>query len=193
MFKLFFGGEPAGAAGSGKMLSISGTCPREKTGGSTLAWSGRNLLALLCLLAFLGAGCRTLQPPPLPAANLKEPGWTLHEGQAVWHLEQGKREIAGDVLVAIRNDGHAFVQFSKSPFTLVTGQVSSNRWQVEFPPQNKHYAGRGQPPKRLIWLYLPRVLAGIPPPEDWAWREDSSGWRLENGVTGEWLEGYFTQ
>jgi hypothetical protein len=96
----------------------------------------------------------------LPPANLQEPGWKVHSGQAVWRLEHGKTEIAGDVLVATRADGQSFVEFTKSPFSLVIAQASPRQWQVEFPPQNKHYAGPGEPPKRLIWLYLPRVLAG---------------------------------
>ena len=146
---------------------------------------------LLCLLLALGvAGCRTV---PLPAVNLKEPGWTVHEGQAVWRLEHGTREIAGEVLVATQADGRALVQFTKAPFPLVIGQETPNRWQVEFPPQNRHYSGRGKPPKRLIWLYLPRVLAGQQPPANWRWHEDNSGWRLENRASGEALEGYFTQ
>jgi hypothetical protein len=76
----------------------------------------------------------------LPAVNLTEPGWIVHQGQAVWKLPGGKHDIAGDVLVAIGPEGKSLVQFSKSPFPLVIGQETSNRWQVEFPPQNKRYA-----------------------------------------------------
>ncbi|HVV71537.1 MAG TPA: hypothetical protein VHI52_08570, partial [Verrucomicrobiae bacterium] len=64
---------------------------------------------------------------------------------------------------------------------------------VEFPPQNKHYAGRGAPPKRLIWLYLPRVLSGQPPPKNWVWQQDNTRWHLENRANGESIEGYFNQ
>jgi hypothetical protein len=142
------------------------------------------------LLVFVAAGCRTVGPP-LPKVNLQAPGWTVHEGQAVWRLPRSTREIAGEVLVATRSDGSAFVQFSKAPFPLVIAQMTSNRWQIEFPPQNRRYAGRGQPPKRLVWLYLPLVLEGRPPPENWVWREDSQGWYLENAVQEESLRGYF--
>ncbi len=149
--------------------------------------------ALAVTLVLLLCGCATVGHP-LPAVNLKQPGWNVHEGQAVWHLAkaQGGREFAGEVLVATRPDGRAFVQFSKSPFTLVIAQENAHQWQVEFPPQNKHYAGRGTPPRRVIWLYLPRVLAGQAPPEDWTWHEDASGWRLENHRNGEYLEGFFS-
>jgi hypothetical protein len=148
------------------------------------------LVGFLVLLSAMG--CRTIFPP-LPPANLKEPGWTVHEGQAVWRLAQGTREIAGDVLVATRQDGETFVQFSKTPFPLVTARTCANRWQVELSPQNKYYAGRGQPPTRLIWLYLPRVLAGQPPPRNWSWQENPKGWRLENRASGESVDGYFNQ
>jgi hypothetical protein len=134
-------------------------------------------------------GCSTVAP--MPKVNLQEPGWTARQGQAVWHLEHDSREIAGDLVVATGPEHQSFVQFSKTPFPLVIGQSDSHRWRVEFPPQNKHYSGRGQPPKRIIWLYLPRVMGGSPPPPDWSWQESRGNWRLENHVTGEAVEGYF--
>ena len=181
MFKFFL---------EGLTESTAKASPREAWFGPFLPLSR---VVLLCSLLFAGAtGCRTLSPPLAPA-NLKEPGWTVREGQAVWQVERGTTEIAGEVLVATRVDGRAFVQFSKSPFPLVVAQSTTNRWEITFPPQDKHFAGRGQPPKRLIWLYLPRVLAGTPPPEQWTWRQTGNEWRLENRQTGESLEGFFTQ
>ncbi len=144
----------------------------------------------LGLLLLLFAGCHTVHIPP---ANLKEPDWTVHQGQAVWHIPTGKREIAGEILVANRADGRAFVQFTKSPFSIVIAQSTPDSWEIEFPPQNKHYSGKGLPPKRIIWLYLPKVLSGHSPPKNWTWKQDSSGWRLENHSNGEALEGYFDQ
>jgi hypothetical protein len=147
-------------------------------------------LALLLLIALLSClACKTAAP--LPKVNLQEPGWTVRQGQAVWHLEHGTREIAGDLVIANAPDDRSFVQFSKSPFPLVIAQSNASQWAVEFPPRNKHYAGRGHPPLRLIWLYLPRVLAGKPPPTGWIWRRDNTEWHLENPSTGESLEGYF--
>jgi hypothetical protein len=105
----------------------------------------------------------------------------------------GRTEIAGDVIVAMQGGARSMIQFSKTPFPLLTAQTLDNRWEIEFPPQKKRFAGRGTPPKRLIWLYLPRVLSGTPPPENWVWQEGSKGWRLENGETREWIEGYFNQ
>ncbi len=178
MFKIFLDGDQKRPTGRNSRLE---------------AWKARHAgwsIFLLPLLLVGAAGCRTLVPP-LPKVNLQEPGWTLREGQAVWHLPKSSREIAGDVMLASRPDGRAFVQFSKPPFPLVIAQMTTNRWEVEFPPQSRRYAGHGKPPKRLIWLYLPRVLAGQPPPKGWTWRQDSSGWHLENPAQHESLDGYF--
>ena len=131
--------------------------------------------------------------PPLPKVNLSEPGWTVRQGQAVWHPGRGAQEIAGELLVAARRDGPAFVQFTKTPFPLVEAQTTVNRWTVEFPPQDKRYSGRGAPPARLLWFELARVLAGLPLPKNWVWKNSETGWRLENSSTGEFLQGYFTQ
>jgi hypothetical protein len=141
-------------------------------------------------LLFLTNGCRTATP--LPPANLSQSGWNIQQGQAVWHTEGG-REIAGDFLVAIRDQGRSVIQFTKSPFTLVLAQTVDGRWQVEFPPEQKRYSGRGEPPARLIWFNLPRALVNRPLPKDFKWHEDSQGWRLENAASGEFLQGYFSR
>ena len=140
----------------------------------------------------LSSGCRMLSPS-LPPVNLDQPGWTVHQGQAVWKLPSGKNDIAGDVLVANGPGGQGFVQFTKSPFPLVVGQTSGNRWQAEFPAQARRYAGIGSPPRRLMWLYLPAVLAGRPPPPGWSWKYSDGNWQLENHRTGETLQGFFAQ
>jgi hypothetical protein len=146
----------------------------------------------LPLLLPVLTSCSTLSRP-LPPVNLSEPGWTVRQGQAVWTLPRGQKDIAGEVILATGPADKAFVQFSKSPFTLVVGQLDAKHWQVEFPPQNKHYAGPGTPPKRIIWLYLPRVLAGKSPPRGWSWSESEGNWRLQNPENGEAIEGFFAQ
>ena len=145
--------------------------------------------ALLCSgLLLVATGCQTARP--LPPANLKEPGWTVHEGQAVWRTNRGKREVAGEFLFATRTDGRVFVQFSKNPFPLVIAQSTASTWFAEIPTQKKRYSGHGKPPARLIWLYLPHVFAGQPPPKGWSWKTlERNGWRLENQATGESIEG----
>lgn len=192
MFKIFSGGEPAEAAGSREMMNDFGTRSHALSPVLGALFNiGRGPVFALVLLGLSGCVCAPAKP--WPQINLKAPGWTVRQGQALWRLPHGTREIAGDLVVADRTDGEAFVQFSKEPFPLVVAQSTAHRWKVEFPPQNKHYSGRGAPPKRLIWLYLPRVLAGQPPPAHWTWHRDNSGWQLKNDTTGESLEGYFNQ
>lgn len=151
------------------------------------------ILALLaaCLLVLI-PGCAT--PPPLPKLNLNEPGWTIRQGQAVWHARRDAPEIAGDLLLATHPDGRAFVQFTKSPLSLAVAQKTRNQWQIEFPIQNKRYAGHGKPPSRVIWFLLPDALAGKPLPHPWHWtRLSDDRWRLQNPSTGESLEGFLQQ
>ncbi len=168
------------------------TRKRKFVSGAQISDFGFLYLVLSILATGLLSGCMSLGRR-LPPVDLKEPGWTVREGQAVWQRKRGGVGVAGDILVATRPDGRAFVQFSKPPFPLISGQLLPGKWQVEIPPQNRRYSGSGNPPKRILFLYLPRVLAGKPPPENWTWRQDTNGWRLENHVTGESLEGYFNQ
>src|SRR5687767_7740505 len=98
----------------------------------------------LCALAL--TACRTI--PDLPRANLSEPGWTVHQGQALWTPKRNATEIAGELVVATRSDGRTLLQFIKTPFPLVIAQTTSNLWQIEIPPQNRVVAGRGTPPSR---------------------------------------------
>jgi hypothetical protein len=146
---------------------------------------------LLIPFFLFATGCRTAKP--LPQFNLSEPGWKVRNGQAVWHVPQGKTEVAGDLVVATNPQGDTFVQFSKSPFPLVIARATPKQWHVEFPPQNKNYSGRGKPPLRLIWLWLPRILSGEPPPKNWKWHSDESGFRLENPSNDESVQGFFNQ
>ncbi|HZQ48011.1 MAG TPA: hypothetical protein VFC07_13415 [Verrucomicrobiae bacterium] len=123
--------------------------------------------------------------------NLSEPGWTVQQGQAVWRTERNAPEIAGDLIVAANPDGRSVLQFTKTPLPFVVAQTTTNTWQIQFVPRHKTYSGRGTPPTKIIWLYLPRCLAGSPPPKSWSWqRVENDGWRLENRTTGELLEGF---
>jgi hypothetical protein len=136
------------------------------------------------------AGCRTA--PPLPKVDLSAPGWSLKRGQAVWKPAAARPEIAGELLLATHRDGDCFVQFSKIPFSIVTAQVSAGRWRIEFGNQERTAAGRGPAPGRLGWFQLAPALAGHALPLPWVFESQVNGnWRLENGRTGEWLEGGF--
>jgi hypothetical protein len=118
----------------------------------------------------------------------------LRQGQAVWQRNRRAPELAGEVLLATREDGHVLVQFSKPPFPLVVAQKTADTWEVRIPTQNQFYSGRGRPPARLIWLYLPSLLSGGEPPKGWSWqKQEGNRWHLENPSTGEVLDGYFTE
>ena len=145
---------------------------------------------LACLLGLAAAaGCRTLTP--MASVNLAEPGWKTRQGEAVWRSKKDAPEISGELLVATHPNGRTLVQFTKTPIPFVTAQTTSNAWQIHFVPNNQTYTGRGKPPGQLLWLYLPRCLAGLPAPKFVAWRQTTNdGWRLENHLTGESLEGY---
>ena len=142
-------------------------------------------IALLCL----ASACQTLGP--LPPFNLKEPGWTVREGQAVYRRNRTAPDIAGEILVATRPDGSSFVQFTKAPFPLMIARTTATSWELQVPTQNSRYSGRGRPPARILLLALPRALAGQPLPKNLSWRADANGWHLENRKTGESLEGFF--
>jgi hypothetical protein len=149
-------------------------------------------VAIFCanlLCAFLFSGCRTAAP--LPAADLKEPGWKVQEGEAVWRRNRKAPELAGELMIASRDDGRAFVQFSKTPFPLIIAQRTTNTWEIQIPTQNRRYSGHGKPPRRIFWLYLPQLLEGQPAPKGWTWqRLPDNRWTLSNPASGESLEGY---
>jgi hypothetical protein len=164
----------------------------------------RSLLALLLL-----SGCR-LGGRHAATIDLKQPGWTLKQGQAVWRtlgsasLLSPKAvsecvpsttpapELAGEVLLATR-PGQAFVQFSKPPFTILNATVSPRHWQVHFSARNLTHAGPGNPPLRLLWLWLPTAMQGGVLPHSLNWVEAQQRWKLSNRTTGESIEGYFEQ
>src|SRR5277367_4640677 len=69
---------------------------------------------LISLLFIVGlSGCQTI--PPLPPANLAEPGWIVRQGQTVWRTKKDAPEITGDLLLAVNLDGRSFLQFTKTP------------------------------------------------------------------------------
>jgi hypothetical protein len=144
--------------------------------------------ALLLVVLLAGAvGCGT--PVRFAPVDLKEPGWTVRRGEAVWRRKRGGDGIAAEFLAATRPDGRAFVQLSKDAFPLAVGQTSLAEWSVEFPLANGHYSGRGPGPNRVILLQLPRVLAGLSPPKGITWAPlKNGGWRLENMSSGESLD-----
>jgi hypothetical protein len=135
-------------------------------------------------------GCRSVAP--LPPVNTNEPGWTVRQGQALWLPNRSSQTIAGDLLVATRDNGEFLVQFTKVPFPSVIARRTRDQWQIQFSPQNRRLEGRGKP-SNFIWFELPRALAGQPLSGLWHFeRKSGSGWVLQDSSTGESLQGFLT-
>ncbi|HVV01687.1 MAG TPA: hypothetical protein VHH88_10025 [Verrucomicrobiae bacterium] len=150
-----------------------------------------SFIALCFALGAASIGCQTARP--IPKADLSAPGWNIRQGEAIWKPDRQKPELAGDLLLATRPDGRVLVQFSKTPFPVVVAQKTSHMWEIRVPIQNKRYSGHGKPPRRLIWLYLPGILAGHAPPKGWHFKRlENDRWRLANPSTGETVEGYLS-
>jgi hypothetical protein len=155
-----------------------------------LSLAQRGIFSILVIAAL--SGCNTA--PPLPKADISSSDWTVLQGEAVWKRDRSTPELAGELILATNVDGRAFVQFTKTPFPMVIAQSTSNIWEVQVPVQNKRYSGHGNPPKRLTWLYLPKLLAGDTPPRGWLWKTEEGGrWDLRKPKSGESLEGYLSQ
>ncbi|MDQ6630672.1 MAG: hypothetical protein M3Y82_02815 [Verrucomicrobiota bacterium] len=152
------------------------------------------LYFLFFMLVLLQTGCRTVAP--FPAVDFKQTDWKIQEGQAVWKPNHKAPEIAGEILAAQNSTGKTVVQFIKNPFPITIAQTTSNAWQIEFPPQNKTFSGRGKPPAKFGplptgWLQLANCLKGNSPPANWSFQKiDEMNWRLENKKTGESIEGF---
>jgi hypothetical protein len=142
---------------------------------------------LLVVIACLVAGCRTTQLPP--PVDFQESGWRVQQGQAVWKPTSSRPSLAGELLLATRTNGDCFVQFDKIPFPLAEAQITGAEWHIRFGGGKYAWHGRGEPPGRFAWFQLPRALASQPLAKHWKFERDGESWRLENGRTGESLEG----
>lgn len=168
---------------------------RNKALRSRSIWTGARRIALasatLALLVCLCSGCRS--PRPLPSMDLSSPGWRIQQGQALWKPTKAKSELAGELLLATTPEGDLFVQFSKTPFNLVTACRYGERWAIQFGSGEFSRTGRGVPPSRFAWFALPHALASGKAEGPWQFeRTGDTAWRLANSRTGESLEGYLT-
>jgi len=127
----------------------------------------------------------------MPPADVSGPGWTILQGQAVWRLDRDAPEIAGEILVATNTTGHAFVQFTKTPFPLIVARSTPDAWQLEVPTKNRRYSRPGEPPAKILWFRIVPAISGSALPRNFIWKSSETGWRLENNSTGESLEGFF--
>ncbi len=147
-------------------------------------------IAVLILLAGVVSGWLGCSTAGIQKLSANEE-WHIQEGQAAWRGGYDRPELAGDLLLATRGREAAIVNFSKTPLPFVEAQVTATNWHIEFPARKLKFGGRGKPPKRLGWLYLPAALAGEPLPGGFRFeRQPAGGWRLENTRSGETIEGY---
>lgn len=146
--------------------------------------------AFLALLVAVLGGCATL--PPLPAVDLSAEGWTIRRGQAVWRPGADAPEIVGDLIVAVREDGGMFAQFSKTPLTVAVARANATGWELDLAMFDRRVAGRGEPDARFALFQLARVQRGPELPRTWRFDVSQDGrWRLANDRTGEFMEGYW--
>lgn len=144
-------------------------------------------LAAIVLMAATGCLTGSRQSPVDPAA----PGWEVRQAQALWRPDAQKPEIAGDLIVSTHPSGSAFVQFSKT-LPIASARMTRNSWEIDFPPQQRHYAGRGAGPARVVWLQLLRALQDRPLTGRWILSEKSDSlMTVTEPKTGETLEVYF--
>ena len=152
----------------------------------------RRILVFAFIPAFPAffCGCATTVPENL--VSVSGPRWHVEQGQALWTPRKGAPQFGGDLVVA-SNDGSSFVEFSKTPLTIVRAELTPKHWLLRFPQYGKAYEGRRPAPARTIWLYLADALAGKPLPRPLHFEQEANGnWRLENVKTGEILEGFLS-
>lgn len=142
----------------------------------------------LLLCSFFLFGCRT---PSFPPVNLSTPSWQTRTGQAIWKPDRTKPEIVGDLVISSDQNGNAYLEFSKA-FPIVHAWLSPEGWQIEYPPQHKHYAAPGKPPGRISWLQFLRAATGFQVAPGWKISaRDESAITLSNLTTGELIEAHF--
>jgi len=166
--------------------------PRSKRRPKNISFRFAGRFSRLLGFLFLTSLCGCMTLPPLPKADLSQPGWNIRQGEAVWKPDRKSPEIAGEILLATRPDGSSFVQFIKTPFPFAITQTTSNKWQAEFPPQNKRFTAPGKPPARIIWFQLVNAFTHKPLARGWTWQDSGTNWLLKSS-SGESLEGYLAQ
>lgn len=135
------------------------------------------------------SGCATT---PDNLFTVSSPDWHVQQGQALWTPKRGASQIGGDLVLATDSNGRSFVQFDKTPLTIVSVQTTPEQWLIRF-PQGGLWKGHEPAPTRTIWLYLGDAIAGRPLPKVLHFEQKPGGnWRLENTKTGEILEGFLS-
>jgi len=144
--------------------------------------------SVLPAILMLCGGCQTGTTSLFTASGA---GWRVQQGQALWRPGRGFPELGGDLVMARHEDGRCFIQFAKTPMSLVSVQTTPTQWLIQFPPRGWAFTGHRRPPTRFAWLYLPAALAGEQLPGSLRFEtKPEGGWRLENTRSGETLEGF---
>lgn len=145
-------------------------------------------MALLLAALLVFTGCATTNQRSAVPLDTSAPGWTTRQGQAVWQPAGKDPEIAGDVVISSHPQSGAYVQFSKT-LPILAATLGPTGWELHAIAQNKRYAGRGKPPRRIVWLQLLRALDGQELSERWLVAKPSDAYiALEDPHTGERLE-----
>lgn len=143
-------------------------------------------------MILVGVGCATVGQ--LPAADISAPGWTVKRGQGIWKFGNDAPEIVGDLLVAARDNGELFAQFSKTPLTVATARYDGTNWELDLAMFQRRIDGRGKPTERFALFQLARQINGTDVPAPWDFSKEPDGrWELRNPRTGEYVEGYWAQ
>jgi hypothetical protein len=152
------------------------------------ALTRRGFHFILALGTLFLAGCQTSTQSLF---NANGPGWHVQQGQALWRPKSGLPEFGGDLIVARDDAGRCLIQFDKTPMSILSAEITTNRWLIKFPQRNYSFSGRGSGSTRFSWLYLPLALDGKPLPSQLHFEtKPDGGWRLENSRTGETVEGF---
>ena len=104
---------------------------------------------------------------PAPDLDLDSPGWRVRTGQALWAAEGGDRPIAGDIVIALNEDGGAWIDFSTSSVPVFQARISGDYWWIDMFLKDKHWSGRGDPPARFVWFAVIDAVFESEPPRNW--------------------------
>lgn len=82
----------------------------------------------------------------------------------------------------------SYVQFSKT-FPILSARLAPEGWEFHNIAEDKRYSGGGNPPRRIVWLQMLRVLEGREISDRWTVARPSDRYiALEDPHTGERLE-----
>ena len=108
------------------------------------------------LLTLFLLGCS--QNMPMPVVDFDQPGWQVWTGQALWQPPGDTPSVAGDILISLHESGDRFIELIKGPVAVFSAQTHSKFWWLKLIDRGDAYSGKGKPPARFIWFYLPELV-----------------------------------